>query len=102
MGRVSFEGTYAERTIAERRRRRNPGVEGYRRCRRLIVADGFQKCRGRSEEKIAGYGAAEIQQPIVVARRPADEHVHQHQLDRPRRTRVADEVSAELTAGGAA
>ena len=76
---------------------------GDRRCprasdvRRLVVCrDGVQKCRRRHEEQIAGHGAAEIQQPVVVAGRPADEHVLEHLLDGARRAAVADEIGAEF------
>ena len=66
------------------------------RCSGLVVADVFQECRGRHEEQVAGHGAAEIQQTVVIAGRPADEHVLQHLLDGPGRARIADEIGAEL------
>ncbi len=59
------------------------------------VADGH-------EEQRAGDGAAEIQQPVVIARRPADEHVRQHLLDRPRRAGIAHEIRPELALPGLA
>ena len=67
-----------------------------------VVADVLQERRGRHEEQIAGHGAAEIQQPIVIAGRPADEHVVQHLLDGSRRARIADEIGAEFALCGAA
>ena len=36
--------------------------------------------------------------PVVIARRPADKHILQHQFDRARRTAVADKVGAKLSA----
>src|SRR5580704_699795 len=101
MRRVSFERTYAERAIT-RRSIRNLGVGKRAGCRGLVVPDVLQERRGRSEEQIPGYGAAEIQQSIVVACRPTDEHILQHLLDRSRRTRVANEIGAELALRGAA
>jgi hypothetical protein len=35
----------------------------------------LQKRRGRHEEQTSGDGAAEVEQPVVVAGRAADEHV---------------------------
>src|SRR5271169_686819 len=94
---VSFEGTNTERSVARRghrsRWRRNGGR---RQSRGLVAGNILQKSRGRHEEKASAYGAAEIQQPIVVAGRPADEHVLQHLLDRSRRTCIANEIGAEL------
>ena len=51
---------------------------------------------GRHEEQAAGDGGREVEDPVVVARRIADEHVPEHLLDHARRRRVADEVGAEL------
>ena len=59
------------------------------------VADGH-------EEQIAGLGDAEIQQTVVIAGRAADEHVLQHLLDRPWRSRIADEIGAEFALRGTA
>ena len=67
-----------------------------------VFADVVEKGRRRNEEQVAGFGKAEIQQAVIIARRAADEHVLQHLFDGPRRTRVADEVSAELALGDAA
>src|SRR5579864_791747 len=97
MRRISFERTYAERTIARRRiRLRDPCVGTRRSGRGLVVPDVLQERRGRSEEEIPGYRTAEIQQPIVIAGGPPNEHILQHLLDRSWRTRVADEIGAEL------
>ena len=68
----------------------------------IVGRDILQERRRGHEEQIAGHGAAEIQQPIVIAGRPADEHIFQHLLDRSRRTRVADEIGAEFALPGAA
>ena len=57
----------------------------------------LQKCRGRHEEQVSGDGAAEVEQPVVVAGRPADEHVLEHLLDGAGRTAVADEIGAKFT-----
>src|SRR5262245_27529083 len=62
----------------------------------------FEECGGWREEEVAGHGTAEIQQPVVIAGWPADEHVHEHLLNRSRRTGVGDEISAELTMPAAA
>jgi len=51
----------------------------------------------RHEEQVSCDRAAEVEEPIVVARRPADEHVLQHLLDGAGRAAVADEIRAELT-----
>ena len=55
-----------------------------------------QECRRRHKEQVAGDGPAEIENAVVIARRPADKHVLQHLLDGPGRAAVADEVGAEL------
>src|SRR5271170_2727268 len=105
MRRVSFERTYAERAIARRRigsRGRNLDVGKRPSWRGLVVPDVLQERCGRSEEEIPGYCTAEIQQSIVVAGRPADEHILEHLLDRSGRTRVANEIGAELALRGAA
>src|SRR6202162_6551467 len=65
---------------------------------RLARNEGLQQVQGRDEEEVAGQGAAEVQQPIVVPGRAPYEHVLQHLLDRPRRPGVADGVGAELAA----
>ena len=41
----------------------------------------LEECRGRHEEEIAGHCPAEVEQPVVIARRTADEHVLEHLLD---------------------
>src|ERR1700693_1884600 len=69
---------------------------------RLARNEGLQQVQGRDEEEVAGQGAAEVQQPIVVPGRAPYEHVLQHLLDRPRRPGVADEVGAELAASDVA
>ena len=69
---------------------------------RLIFGHVLQKCRRRHEEQVSGDGAAEVEYPVVVAGRPADEHVLEHLLDGARRTAVADEVGAKFTMPGPA
>src|SRR3982074_3746885 len=44
---------------------------------RLARNEGLQQVQRGDEEKVAGQGAAEVQQPIVVAGRIADAHVLQ-------------------------
>src|SRR5579871_5162733 len=97
MRNFSFEGTDAQRTISRRRlgkRRSNYS--------RLILAQGFQKCYGRSKKEATRDGAAEIEQPIVVAGRPAHKHVFEHLFDSVGRTAVADEIGAKFTVRGPA
>src|SRR6516164_7239298 len=100
MGRISFERTDAERTITHWRSRWRGRINGCGRwrgiCRRRVAVDALQEGRGRREKKIAADGSAEVEQPVVVAGRPANEHVLEHLLDRSRRTGIADEVGAEL------
>src|SRR5208282_2123290 len=57
---------------------------------------------GIDGEGSAAAGAAEGEQPVVVAGRPADEHVLEHLLDRAGRTAVADEIGAKFTVRGPA
>ena len=78
------------------------GAAGDVRSRRLVFGDGVQKCRGRHEEQVSGDGAAEIEQPVVIAGRTADEHVLEHLLDGAGRTAVADEIGAKFTVRGPA
>src|SRR5580704_12522438 len=105
----SFEGTDAERTLAHRwlrygwrRRRWSAGRLarqdgcGFRSHRR-VFGHILQKRRGWHEEQVSGDGAAEVEYPVVVAGRPADEHVVEHLLDGAGRTAVADEIGAEFT-----
>src|SRR5271155_553338 len=83
-GFFSFEGTNAQRTVVMLRH----GA--------LVRAYRLQKCDGRRKKQASRDGAAEIEQPVVVARRPANEHVLKHLLDGMRRTAVANEVGAEF------
>ena len=53
---------------------------------------------GGDEEQRPGDRVGEVEQPVVVSRRRADEHVVDHLLEHPRRARVADEVGAGLAA----
>src|SRR6266849_6479542 len=89
---ASFERADAARTIAHRNRLRRG-----RSFRRLVVRRRLEKILRRHEEEVTGDGAAEIEEPVIVAWRAADEHVLQHLLDRARRAAVTDEVGAELT-----
>ena len=72
---VSLEGADAERTFARSRDRF--GLRDGRCVRRHFL----EECRGRHEEEIAGHRAAEVEQPVVIAGRTADEHVLEHLLD---------------------
>ena len=54
------------------------------------------------EEHAAGDRGGEVEYPVVIAGRVADEHVGQHLLDDAGAGGVADEIGAELTATGAA
>src|SRR6516225_2533976 len=102
---VSFEGTDTERTVALRHRPRRRGRRRIRKRlpgRRSIASDIVQESRGRHKEQIAGLGETEIEQTIAIAGWAADEHIFQHLLDGSRRTRIADEVGAELLIGYAA
>src|SRR5260370_25609830 len=56
----------------------------------------FQEAQGRHKEEVPGDRATEVQQAIVVAWRPTDEHVLQHLLGPLWRARVADEVGPVL------
>src|ERR1700733_16065443 len=95
----SFERTNAQRTVALAR----GGWRRFGRCHAgLVVAYGFQKCHGRSKKKASRDGAAEIEQPVVVAGRLAHEHIFEHLFNGMGRTAVADEVGAELTVSGPA
>ena len=69
---------------------------------RFVFGHVLQKRRGRHEEQVSGDGAAEIEQPVVVAGRPADEHVLEHLLDGAGRTAVADEIGAKFAVRGPA
>src|SRR5262249_22220244 len=72
------------------------GRPGNQRSRGLVVAHIFQKRSGWRKEQTAGDSAAEIQQSVIVAGRPANEHILEHLLDGSRRPAVTDEVGAEL------
>src|ERR1700758_3050939 len=107
---VSLEGTYSERTVL-----RSPGIcagfTWYRdRCRilrsvhgrsGLIRGNTVEKGRRWYEEQISRDRGAEVEDSIVVSRRPPDEHVFKHFFDRARRAAVPDEIGAELAAARA-
>src|SRR3984957_7281544 len=105
---VSFERSDAEGSLAYRwdgcrrfdsRRHRR----GFRNRRPgLVFGHVLQKCRRRHKEQVSGHGAAEVEQPVVVAGGPADEHVLEHLFDSAGRTAVADEIGAKLTMRGSA
>src|SRR5579864_7865795 len=102
---VSFERSDAERTLAHRWGgcRRFDSRRGFsNRWLGLIFGHVLQKCRRRHKEQVSGHGAAEVQQPVVVAGRPANEHVLDHLFDSAGRTAVADEIGAKLTMRGPA
>src|SRR6201999_116166 len=69
---------------------------------RIAIREFLEQGGRGNEEQAARDRAAIVEQPVVVARRPADEHVLHHQFDRFGRTRVADEVRAELPLARAA
>src|SRR5271166_231693 len=108
MRNFSFEGTDAQRTVTSPRGGwraiGRPRVYGKRRSRRygLVVAHGFQKCRGRSKKHVSRDGAAEIQQAVIVAGWPAHEHVFEHLFDGAGRAAVADEIGAKFPVPGSA
>ena len=54
------------------------------------------------KNRLPGDGGAEVEDAIVIAGRPADEHVLEHLLDGARRAAVADEIGAELAVAGPA
>src|ERR1700677_4582857 len=108
MSYVSFERSDAERTLAHRwdgwrrfdSRRRRSGFRN--RTLGLVFGHILQKCRRRHKEQVSGHGTAEVEQPVVVAGRAADEHVLEHLLSGAGRTAVADEIGAKLTMRGPA
>src|SRR5580658_8721342 len=95
---VSFEGTNAKRTVARLRCNGRFGSRGVGRSR--IVHRILQERGRRYEEQRAGPSSAEIQYPIVISGRAADEHVFQHLLSGSRRAAVANEISTKLARGG--
>src|SRR5579871_6722569 len=106
MRTFSFEGSNTQRTVTSPRgggraigRRR---VYRRRRRHRLVVTRGFQKCCGGSKKHVSGHGAAEIEQAVIVAGRPAHEHVFEHLFDGTGRTAVADEICPKFTVPGSA
>src|ERR1700730_737745 len=95
---ISFERADAKRTTGHRRDGL-PRVDRRRdrlRSRRRLGRDLVEKRRRRHEEQVTGDGPAEVENAVVIARRPTDEHVLQHQFDSSRRTAVADEIGPEL------
>src|SRR6202012_3763103 len=48
---------------------------------RIVFGYPVQKCHGGYKKKVAGHGATEIEQTIVVAWWSADKHVLQHLLN---------------------
>src|SRR5579863_9608402 len=98
---VSFKGTDTERTIVLTRRHK--GFDRWfgrrRRNRRLVFRYIFQKRRGGHKKQVSRDGATEIEKPIVISRRAANEHVLKHLLNRTGRTAVANEISPKFTHG---
>src|SRR5262249_35493039 len=92
---VSFEGTNTERAVLRRCRAGNGGG-------RLVRRDVFEERRRRNEEQITGHGSTEIEDPVVIAGRPADEHVFQHRFDGARRAAVSDIIGAVFARPGMA
>jgi hypothetical protein len=70
--------------------------EGAGSCAGLDGHHGLQERRRGYEEEIAGDGAAEVQQPVVIVRRPADKHAFKHLLEGPGRAAVADKVGTKI------
>ena len=95
---IIHSGASFERADAECCRRRWIAISaGGRSGQSAVRRPPLQERRRRCEKQVAGDGPAEIQQPVVVARRPADKHVLEHLLDRAGRTAVADEIRAEFS-----
>src|SRR3984893_18579432 len=98
MPEISFERADAKRTVGHRRDgwprvdRRRDRLRCWL-CRRPVRVE---KRRRRDEKQVTGDRPAEVENAVVIARRPADEHVLQHQFDGSRRTAVADEIGPEL------
>src|SRR5579872_228766 len=103
MSCVSFERADTERTIAHGRagwRCAGGSRFGGDRCGKGFhgfLGDVFKKCRRRHEEQVSGDGPAEIEQPVIVARWFADEHVLDHLLNCAGRTAVAYEICSKFT-----
>ncbi len=55
-----------------------------------------------TKNKLPVTGLAEVEQPVVVARRLPHEHVFQHLLRDSRRAAVADEVRSKFAVAGTA
>src|SRR5262245_57661747 len=70
--------------------------------RELVGADAVEERSGRNEEQASGDRSAEVEDAVVVAGRPSNEHVLEHLLDGARRTAVADEIGSEFPVPGAA
>src|ERR1700733_1101197 len=107
MRNFSFEGTNAQRTVALPRSRERTLDRRWFQIRRsnhggLVLAHGFQECCGRSKKQVPSDGAAEIEQPVVVAGRAANEHVVEHLFDSIRRTAIADKIGTKFTLRGPA
>ncbi len=77
------------------------GRRRWRCIRRLIFGHSLQKCFRRHKEKASRHRTAEVENPVIVARRPSNEHVLEHLLDRPGRTAVADEIGTKFPVRGA-
>src|SRR5271156_5022111 len=91
MALFSFERADSKRTIGRQGcRRRRPG--------RALAAESVQERRRRDKKRGPGHSAAEVEHPIIVARRPPDEHVLDHLLGHPWRAAIADEIGAEYAA----
>src|ERR1700757_5033945 len=94
---ISFERTDTERAIARwwgELRRLHWGRRVRR--RRCVLNHLVEKRRGWCKEKAAGDGSAEVENTVIVAGGPADEHVFQHLFDRARRSAVTDKVGSEF------
>src|SRR5262249_61957202 len=74
-----------------------------RRCNRgLVLGYRLQKCRRWREEQVSRNCLAEVEQPVVVAGRPANKHILEHLLNSARRTAVPNEIGAKFTVRGPA
>src|SRR5208283_4202751 len=102
MWNVSFKGTNTQRTIVLARGQRSfdRWLGGSQCNRRLVFGYIFQECHRGREKQVSRDGATEVEQPIVIAGRAANEHVLKHLFNRIGRTAVANEISAKFTLRG--
>ena len=81
----------------DRRLRTTSSATSRRRRRRRAASRRIvEELEARDEEQVAGHRRREVEEPVVVAGRLADEHVGQHLLDHVRVASVPDEIRPEL------